>query len=414
MMRARSGLQRFPVAQWVEDLETLQTRSIEAHSKPAYSLSTIINLGLENFSRRGSPATTAANTPAGTAPNSVAPTRANSVVASPAQTPIQSRAGSRVNSPAHSPVQSRAPSPVPEDEEQSQASSSRAGPPVPPRRGSRMKHVQPSRNMNRNGSFASLHAALEGTLTADGVLPNEAIPENEEDHSHDTVSPRSPDEDHSQEDENSHPVLLTPFDRRVNSYFRGPSTPGSPITTPSPSRPSTPPPGPDGRPFDINKSRSVLSLQAIVGDQSNFNLQKVDPFFTDPNGEYYNSFERSLDGVTAKNSESKFCIEKFLVKSEKDWFAQRHNAKLGKSAFSSPASSIFRVSRIAARSVINGSENDSDESRRESDAEAGLTQFDLGNDFVPFKGLKKIMQLKIGDWQIYTILLAFVSCPYLL
>jgi hypothetical protein len=29
--------------------------------------------------------------------------------------------------------------------------------------------------------------------------------------------------------------------------------------------------------------------------------------------------------------------------------------------------------------------------------------------------LKKLMQLKIGDWQIYTILLAFVSCasPYM-
>lgn len=419
-MRVRSGLQRFPVAQWVEDLETLQSRSIAAHTKPTFSMGSIINFGLENFSRHTTPATTTVNTPAGTAPNSAVPTRANSVVNSPFQTPIQSRAGSRVNSPAHSPVQSRAPSPVPEDEgfnqkEGGQGSSSRAGQAVPPRRGSRLRSVQSSRNVSsisRDGSFASLHAALEGALPADGAAA-EAIPENEEDHSHDTVSPRNSHWDQSQSDETPYPPFPSPFDRRVNSYSRRPatepSTPSSPIATPSPSRPSTPPPGPDGHPFGINSSRSVLSLQAIVGEQTNFNLQKVDPFFTDPAGEYFNNFERSLEGVTAKNSEGKFCIEKFLEKSEKDWFAQRHNAKLGKSALSSPASSIFRMPRAVVRSVTDGSDNGSEDRRRESDSEAGLTQFGLGQDFVPFKGLKRIMQLKIGDWQIYTILLAFVS-----
>jgi hypothetical protein len=65
--------------------------------------------------------------------------------------------------------------------------------------------------------------------------------------------------------------------------------------------------------------------------------------------------------------------------------------------------------RAVVRSVTDGSDNGSEDRRRESDSEAGLTQFGLGQDFVPFKGLKRIMQLKIGDWQIYTILLAFVS-----
>jgi alpha-1,3-glucan synthase len=279
-----------------------------------------------------------------------------------------------------------------------------------------LRSAQANRNVSgtsRNGSFASLHAALEGTLpTADGAA-SEAIPENEEDHSHDTVSRRNSDERYSQSHDYAQPPPLSSFDRRVNSYFRrpgtGPSTPGSPVITPSPSRPSTPPPGPDGRPFDFHKSRSVLNLQTIVGEQTDFNLQKVDPFFTDPTGEYFNNFESSLDAVTAKNSEGKFCIEKYLEKSEKAWFAKRHDAKLGKSAPPSPAPSIFRVPRIGVRSVTDGSESGSEDRRRENDSEAGITQFALGQDFVPFKGLKRIMQLKIGDWQIYTILLAFVS-----
>ena len=137
-------------------------------------------------------------------------------------------------------------------------------------------------------------------------------------------------------------------------------------------------------------------------------LQKVDPFFNDPKGEYMQKFERSLEGVTAKNSETKFCIEKYLMKSEKDWFAQRHNAKLGKSVLASPASSIFRVPLAAVRPLFDSG---SEDQRRGSDSEADLMQFGLGHDFIPFKGLKRIMQTKIGNWQIYTFFLAFVSFP---
>jgi hypothetical protein len=148
-----------------------------------------------------------------------------------------------------------------------------------------------------------------------------------------------------------------------------------------------------------------LSIQAVVGEQADFNLQRTDPVFTDSNNEYYDRFERQLEAVSARNSETKLCIEKFLEKSEKEWFGQRHNAKLGKSNLSTPAASLFRVPKVGEADV---SEN-SHKSRRESDTAASLAQFDLGKDFMPFKGMKRIMQLKIGDWQVYTILLAFVS-----
>jgi len=408
MMRVRSGLQRFPVAQWVEDLEILQSKSIDAHTKSAFSLGSVINFGL---SRRTTPATTAANTPYGTQPNSLAPSRANSVFNSPFQTPAQSRAGSRANSPTRSPVQSRAPSPS-RDGEQAEEQK-RHSPPYPGRRNGRPRPAQSIRSasgISRNGSFASLHAALENNIPADHAA-GRAIPENEEDHSNDNVLPPI----QNPFDDDTHPPMPTPFDRRVNSCFQRPragttlTTPGSPMITPSPSRPSTPPPGPDGRPIAVHRSRSVLSLHSIVGEQTDFKLQKVDPFFTDPTGEFFNSFEKSLDSVTAKNSESKYCIEKFLVKSEKNWFAQRHAVKLGKSAPSSSAASMFRVPRATARSLHNGSSSTSPDRQQEHDAETGLTQYALGTDFKPFQGLKRIMQLKIGDWQVYTILLALVS-----
>lgn len=257
LLRARSALQRFSVVEWVEDLETLQTKSILAHLNPNKGFSAMINSGFASLtsSRRSTPVTTAANTPLGTAPNSAGPSRVNSVVASPAWTPIQSRTGSRVNSPTHSPVQSRAPSPVPEDGEPNRASSSRVVLSVPPRRGNHLKHVSSSRNVVRNGSFASLHAAIESTLSGDDTSPNEAIPENEEDHSHDTVSPRSSGENYSRLSEYGLPNSL---DRRLNSYSRNSSAPGSPIASPPVSRPSTPPRVLDGRQFDVNRSRSLL------------------------------------------------------------------------------------------------------------------------------------------------------------
>ncbi|KAL4860332.1 hypothetical protein BDV12DRAFT_205194 [Aspergillus spectabilis] len=81
------------------------------------------------------------------------------------------------------------------------------------------------------------------------------------------------------------------------------------------------------------KSDRDLSLDSIVGGKKDFNLQKVDPFFTDSNGEYYRHFEQQLEKLNGSNSES-----------------QLH--------------------------------------------------------YVPPTGLKKWMQVKIGDWPVYTIFLA--------
>lgn len=78
-----------------------------------------------------------------------------------------------------------------------------------------------------------------------------------------------------------------------------------------------------------SRNSSQLSLSDVVGERSDMKLQKVDLSFTDANGEFYAEFEQMLSSITAKNSISDLCIEEFLKKSEKEWFRRYREAKLG-------------------------------------------------------------------------------------
>jgi alpha-1,3-glucan synthase len=151
-------------------------------------------------------------------------------------------------------------------------------------------------------------------------------------------------------------------------------------------------------------------LAEVVGEKHDYNLQKVEPFFTDPNKEYYHEFEKMLEGLNGKNSESQLCIEEFLEKSEKKWFNQYRNAKLGKSPAGSPAPSLFRAKRYSSpepslydHEGVNSNNNDGNET---------MNQFLIDKDYVPPSGLKAFLLRRIGDWPLYSILLAFV-CLYL-
>ncbi len=156
---------------------------------------------------------------------------------------------------------------------------------------------------------------------------------------------------------------------------------------------------------------STLSLAGVVGEKHDYNLQKVEPFFTDPNKEYYKDFEKKLQDLNGKNSESALCIEDFLEKSEKNWFNQYRAAKLGKSPRATPTPSIFRSKRYSSppgspepslydHEGVYGNSGDNEEL---------MNQFLLDKDYVPPKGLKGILLHRVGDWPLYSFLLAFVS-----
>jgi alpha-1,3-glucan synthase len=158
---------------------------------------------------------------------------------------------------------------------------------------------------------------------------------------------------------------------------------------------------------------SVLSLASIIGDKKDFKLQKVDPNFTDADEHFYKAFEHNLDILDGKSSEDQLCIEDFLVKSEKKWFDQFRAAKLGITPGHSPSPSIFggkhghntshnRNASMFNEDMMYGNGGPKDEPNVGD-------QFLLGADYVPPTGLRLLLQYRIGDWPVYSFLLAFVS-----
>lgn len=120
--------------------------------------------------------------------------------------------------------------------------------------------------------------------------------------------------------------------------------------------------------------------------------------------------EKRLEGLDGKSSESALCIEDYLVKSEKKWFDRFRDARLGRTH--SPAPSAFRSKRPSRAPSPTGSifNEDLDASTSDGNGKEGSQdddQFLLGDDYKPPTGLKKYMQMRIGDWPLYSFFLAF-------
>ena len=140
-------------------------------------------------------------------------------------------------------------------------------------------------------------------------------------------------------------------------------------------------------------SVAVLSTSEIKEEKPDNILQNVTPFFSDPEKEYETMFKQKLKKLNGKNSENQLCIEEFLLRSEKSWFGKLRAAELDKppEGGSSEQSSTAMVKKIRKRARDDGP--------------------GLGNSYKPPSGLKRIMRIKIGDWPVYSFLLAFVSEP---
>lgn len=178
-----------------------------------------------------------------------------------------------------------------------------------------------------------------------------------------------------------------------------PSSPGSP----EPEEAIVSPARFSNEPGNRLSSASVLSVDSVIGEKKDYKLQKVDPFFTDSTGEYYRVFDKRLENLNGHNSESQLCIEEYLKDSEKKWFGKFRDARLGRNQ--SPASSIFH-GKFDNSSPMN-SDSNVDMNSRESGSQERREkdEFLLGNDYVPPTGLRKWMQIRIGDWPIYSLFL---------
>ncbi|PWY83588.1 alpha-1,3-glucan synthase [Aspergillus heteromorphus CBS 117.55] len=357
MMRARSGKQRFPVAQWVEDLGILQSTSIDKHTK--YSK--------RNY--RSSWRISGISTPP--APDSIGnggrPSSSNA-----SREHSRSRSSTISNSPSR---------PITSDQRQ-----------VGPRLG--------------HSHNASLPVNLPSSLVVSSGDPET-----------DTETRRRP----LSSTPRAGPRVVYTFsnDGEILEHMLGGQEDSSARPSLSLSRPSYPSPqfanansgastpslgpGPeDGLLGRRNLSPSMMSLVSvddIVKEKQDYNLQKVNPFFTDANHEYADKFEKKLVDLNGKNSEDQLCIEEFIEKSEKDWFNRYRDVKLGKSPLPSPSPSVFRFKVYdTSRPPTPGM------TAPVGDLNNG--QFLLPKDYVPPTGLKRFMLIRIGDWPVYSMILA--------
>lgn len=157
----------------------------------------------------------------------------------------------------------------------------------------------------------------------------------------------------------------------------------------------------------VSTTPSMLSVNSIIGEKQDFFLQKVDPFFTDSNQTFYHSFKKKLEGLNGSNSTSANSIEEFLMKSEKKWFEDYRNAKLGR--YHGPSSSrssitLHRESRPV--SIAPSSDEERENNEDSPDPNSLADQFLLGRDYVPPTGLRKWMQIRVGDWPLYAFFMA--------
>jgi alpha-1,3-glucan synthase len=391
-MRARALVQRFPVQQWVEDLDKLQSTSIRINhqQRDHGSISQTI---LRSFTPSGSGQSTPSY-----------PSRA--------QTPVCERFGSPTLGPAPS---SRAMTPrnlsldalprVESDQSlQSQVHGSTSG----------SEREQPASRAGPRNWFR--HSRTNSHLSC-LTVPEDSSQISDD---NDSVgnSPRDPRRNSPQSSLPASPSL----DSRnstwtLRRFGRASATPLSPSMLQSEIQAE------ESGEDPARKERDHFSYLAIIEKtKDDFGLQKVDVNFTDSQNEFYNNFAKKLDKIDAKSSEGRLCIEEFLTRSEKDWFSRFHRVKLGMAPGNAAPTTIpglFRWIRDRWRRWRQGLDmhDRSEDSPAENLSVRGSTgdkEFLLGSHYEPPRGIKKLLQKKIGDWQLYCFLLAFVSNSTLL
>ncbi|KAJ5902211.1 hypothetical protein N7495_002739 [Penicillium taxi] len=139
---------------------------------------------------------------------------------------------------------------------------------------------------------------------------------------------------------------------------------------------------------------SVLSLQSVVGDhdQSVFNLQKVDPTFTDSNAYFTRAFEQQLSNLNKKNSVSDHCIEEYLMKSERKFFDMYTDAQLKKQPKERP---------MTGSGLSHEMHDDESDSKGTDDIDQWLARLGYKRPIA----IQRFMRWRVGNWPVYSLFL---------
>lgn len=382
-MRARSAKQRFPVAQWKEDLGILQSTSIKIHKKMMERI-TARRMGLDTGSATSSGWTTP-NLPGWMTPRSgfATPTGASTPRI---QTPVHSRPGTRNTSPVRSGTTTPSRDP-------SLSLGMRHGPGHSPPGSLSTGRSQPSlsRSSRRNSSEEDEGRGRGRLPSIEDVEEIITTDRAEEAKRRSRIGVITTDtfnfELRDGTSRSNEPAM--PSRTAQDSYFspaHGPSSAETPSAQSYPflAQPHTPMRGDFG-----SLPQTPLATESVM-DEKQGAKQELMPFFNDSTGLYYKTFEKKLEALNGKNSESQLCIEDYLEKSEKQWFGRLHTAKM-----------TFNGTPGASKAVTpSGSIYDG------LDTNEDMAQFLLPDNYAPPTGLRRLMMTQIGDWPIYTFLLA--------
>ncbi|KAK0793196.1 hypothetical protein LTR02_014660 [Friedmanniomyces endolithicus] len=395
-MRARSAKQRFPVAQWKEDLEILQSASIKIHKKRMEHI-TAKRMGLDT----GSAVSSGWNTPSmpgWMTPRSGWGTPTGASTPRGYATPVSSRPGTRSSSP----VRSGATTPVhPRNEAYSlgmRTGPGHKGGNSPPRTARSLRGLTSESRSSSHTRRTSYEEEERSRKRLSSIEDEEEISAEraEEAKRRSRMGALTQDFNFDLRDGTRSREPSAPSRTAANPYvpsaqsLGGPSTPSprnfsflanphSPIPEETPSGYATP-----------SGYQTPLSTEQVMDEKENQQPQDLMPFFTDPTGLYYKTFEKKLETLDGKTSESQLCIEEYLAKSEKQWFSRLHIAKMSRN--NTPGVS---KAGTPAGSIYEGTDN-----------EEPMSQFLLPSNYKPPTGIRRIMMYKIGDWPLYSLLLA--------
>ena len=138
---------------------------------------------------------------------------------------------------------------------------------------------------------------------------------------------------------------------------------------------------------------SQLSIASVTAGRDDFALSKVEDLFTDADGKYLKQFSSELCKLNPKASKDDLCIGEYIVRAEKQWSNDMRNKKLGFHPLYDHRRPSSQASDDRPMSV----------SPPESLSEEPLVGYK------PPKGIKRFLQRRIGDWPLYSFLLALVS-----
>ncbi|SMQ48893.1 unnamed protein product [Zymoseptoria tritici ST99CH_3D7] len=353
IMRARSAKQRFPVAQWKEDLEILQSNSIRIHKKRME----YINAKRQGIEDRGG-TSSGWNTPGWMTPRSGW------------ATPIGSRPNTRPSSP------------------------NRSGTATPSNQGGALSlgiRLGPGHMLDSNASADSSTVTRDNSSEGSEPLTRRNSVEQEE---YITAEAAEEFRRRSQIVALANEMNMGLVDGTRHNQVNSPARPGRSFFPSSPGT-FTPTSG-AGFPF-LNQqyepprsgTQTPLATETVVNEKKS-QPQELTPFFTDPTGLYYKTFDKKLDALNGKNSETQLCIEEYLEKSEKQWFGRLHEAKMSRNT-----TPVASRATTPAGSIFEG-----------DDGEESTAQFLLPDNYTPPSGIRRILMYKLGDWPVYALLLA--------